>query len=98
MSPILDITFKNASYWVKTNKETWKISSLTNPTIITKATDKEVNSLHKNYTYNFLITDEIKSITNTIFKDRDQNFWILTSTDGIYKPIVKTSLICKRSL
>ena len=55
---------------------------------VAKRKEKEVKSLHKNYTDNFSITDEIKSITNTIFKDRYQNFWILTSTDGIYKPIV----------
>ncbi|NVK51519.1 MAG: histidine kinase [Flavobacteriaceae bacterium] len=87
LSVISNISYYNAHYWVQTNEELWKINTLVNPTHITKATYQEIKSLPKNYTYRLQIPNDIKSVTNKIFKDKTGNFWILTSTDGIYKPI-----------
>lgn len=90
LSNILDIQYKNSLYWIKTSKETWKTSTLNSKATIKTSTLKESDVIfnsQKSNINNLEIDDSIKSITHKILVDRQQNTWLLTEGNGIYKSV-----------
>lgn len=88
LSPILNIIYKNAYYWIVTSKNIWKVKTLNQPKKIQKATLKEkrvIAASQKIDFKNISIDDSIKSITKKIFTDKQNNIWLLTLGNGIYK-------------
>ncbi len=90
LSNVLDIQYKNSSYWIKTSNKIWKSTSLNSTSKIKSSTLKEFDALfnqEKSIIQRLEIDNSIKSITHKIFTDRQQNTWLLTYGNGVYKSI-----------
>ncbi|WKD86482.1 Sensor histidine kinase YpdA [Polaribacter huanghezhanensis] len=90
LSDVLDIQYKNSFYWVKTSNKTWKLTTLNSKAIIQKSSltaSEVVFGSQKSIIKNLKIEVAIKSITNKIFIDRQQNTWLLTNGNGVYKSV-----------
>jgi len=88
LSQIIDIKYQNASYWIVTTKDVWKVKTLNQPKSIQKASLKERNAVITNQQaiINAISIDtSIKTITKKVFIDRQQNRWLLTNGNGVYK-------------
>lgn len=90
LSEIIDLTYKNAFYWIVTSRDVWKVKTLDLPSTIQKATLNERNAVvdnHQNDIDKLSINPSIKSITKKIVVDRQENTWLLTLGNGVYKSI-----------
>ena len=90
LSEITDIRYQNAFYWIVTTKDVWKVKTLNQPKSIQKATLKERNELFANerkLLNSVKVNNSIKVITKKVFVDKQQNTWLLTKGNGVYKSI-----------
>lgn len=88
LSEIIDVSYKNAYYWIVTSKDVWKVKTLNQPKIIQKASQKEKDAIaykQKALLNTITIDSSIKSITKKVFIDKQKNTWLLTNGNGIYK-------------
>lgn len=88
-SNISNISYWNAHYWIETTTDAWKVNALKNPTSIVRVSKNELSQIFK-YQPNFKVPNSLKNITNKVFRDRQNNHWILTSRNGIYKSMVNS--------
>jgi len=91
LSDIKRVDYFAAYYWIQTQNQLWKTRTLKNPKSILKVSKKETtfffkkhNNLRNQYKNNSVVkaTKLIK-----VYRDKQQNSWLLTEGNGIYKPI-----------
>jgi sensor histidine kinase YesM/ligand-binding sensor domain-containing protein len=90
LSTVLDIQYKNSFYWVKTSNKTWKLTTLNSKAIIQKSSltaSEAVFGSQEAIIKNLKMEVAIKSIASKIFIDRQQNTWLLTNGNGVYKSV-----------
>jgi ligand-binding sensor domain-containing protein len=91
LSNITNIAYTDSYYWIETTKELWKTRTLNNPKSVLKASKKEATTFsnRQNTLLNLYINHtSIKSTKlKKVFIDKQQNTWLLTEGNGIYKSI-----------
>ncbi|WP_347175279.1 sensor histidine kinase [Polaribacter uvawellassae] len=88
LSNVLDIQYKNYFYWIKTSNKIWKSTTLNTKSKIKASSLKEFEANfneQKLIINNLEIDNSIKLITHKTFTDRQQNTWLLTNENGVYK-------------
>lgn len=90
LSKVIDIKFSNGFYWIKTTNQIWKSTSLNAKAQIHKSTLKEVATLfnvQQSLLNKLEIDSAIKSIAKKIVIDNQNNTWLLTEGNGVYKSV-----------
>lgn len=91
LSNITNLTYAISYYWIQTTNELWKTRTLNNPKSVIKATKKETaafinrqNKLLNRYKNSTAI---VSTKLKKVFIDKQQNTWLLTEGNGVYKSI-----------
>ena len=90
LSNVINIKFVNDFYWIKTKNQTWKSTTLNSKAVLQKSTLKEafaVFNIQQSFINRLEIDDSIKSIIKKTFVDRQNNTWLLTQGNGVYKSV-----------
>ena len=88
LSNVLDIKYKNSFYWIKTSNKIWKLKALNEKNQLKESSTNEYETVfntQKNNINNLEIDASIKEITYKIVIDKQQNKWLLTNGNGVYK-------------
>ena len=91
LSSIISIEYNDSYYWIENEHDLWKTRTLINPKSIQKATEKEKNRFHLQQRKSIRLyqkSNTFKGINiSKIYKDKQQNIWILTRGHGVYQSI-----------
>ena len=91
LSNIKSVDYFASYYWIQTQSQLWKTRTLKNPKSIVKAFKKEATSFFKkhnsllNQYKNHSVLKSTKLLK--VYKDKQQNTWLLTEGSGVYKSI-----------
>ncbi|MDG1527847.1 MAG: histidine kinase [Polaribacter sp.] len=88
LSNVLDIKYKNSFYWIKTSNKIWKLKALIEKIKLKESTINEfdlVFSTQKNSINSIETGALMKVSSHKILIDKQQNKWLLTNGNGVYK-------------
>jgi sensor histidine kinase YesM/ligand-binding sensor domain-containing protein len=91
LSDIKKVDYFASYYWIQTQNQLWKTRTLKNPKSIVKASKKEATLFFKKH--NTLLNEYKNHPTLKatkfvkVYQDKQQNTWLLTEGNGVYKPI-----------
>jgi len=91
LSNIIKVDYFASYYWIQTQNQLWKTKTLKSPKLIIKASEKEVIQFFKKQ---HDLLDQYKNHTTVkstklvkVYIDKQQNTWLLTEGNGVYKSI-----------
>lgn len=91
LSNITNIGYSSSYYWIQTKKGLWKTKTLSSPKSILKASKKEITTYYsrQNSLLNLYKNHAVIKTTNLVkvYIDKQQNRWLLTKGNGVYKSI-----------
>ena len=91
LSSIKRVDYFSGYYWIQTQNQLWKTRTLQNPKSIIKTTKKETRLFFKKHDnlLNKYKNHSVAKATKLIkfYKDKQQNCWLLTQGNGVYKSI-----------